>query len=68
MKVGDLVELSAAGKKIQCNSPFVGLMGIIMNKGFHGTWGNRYQIHWFGNKLRHLSFRRKELKYVRKKK
>jgi hypothetical protein len=67
VKVGDLVELSAAGKKIQCNSPFVGLMGIIMPKPAHDTWRNRYQIHWFGSRIRHLSFRREELKYVRKK-
>ena len=67
MKKGDLVELSAAGKKIQCNSPFVGLMGIIMLKAVHGTWRNSYEIHWFGSRIRHLSFRREELKHVRKK-
>jgi len=64
VKVGDLVELSAAGKKIQCNSTFVGLIGIITQH--HRAYSNPYQIHWVGKgKFRGVWFKRRELKHVK---
>ena len=66
MKKGDLVELSAAGKKIQCNRMFVGLLGIIVKQ--HGRYSNPYRIHWIGKgTFRGVWFKRRELKHVRKK-
>tara|TARA_R100000008_G_scaffold84647_1_gene72619 strand:+ start:268 stop:486 length:219 start_codon:yes stop_codon:yes gene_type:complete len=67
MKVGDLVELSAAGKKIQCNGIFVGLLGIIVQQ--YSGWSNPYRIHWIGKgTFRGVWFKRRELKHVRKQK
>ena len=50
-QAGELVELSAAGKKGEQNDKVVGLFGMIMSieeeqNGFRG--GYPYQIRWFG--------------------
>ena len=67
MKVGDLVELSAAGKKIQCNRMFVGLIGVVVQEGNYGET-DPYRIHWVGKgTFRGVWFKRRELKHVRKK-
>jgi hypothetical protein len=68
VKVGDKVELSAAGKKLAFLSPFVGKTGTLIVK----TGGNHYTVEWDsrtycyqrGNDLqRH---RREDLVYSRK--
>jgi len=50
-KAGELVELSAAGKKSQQNTAVVGMVGMIMSidaeKAYqHGSYP--YMIQWFG--------------------
>ena len=50
-KAGELVELSAAGKKGDQNDKVIGLFGMILSidpdcNGFRG--GYPYQIRWFG--------------------
>ena len=44
IQAGELVELSAAGKKLQQNADVIGLFGIVMRyeKGRHP-----YKIRWF---------------------
>ena len=67
MKVGDLVQLSAAGKKTGSNWTMRGEMGIILTVN-HG-YENPFQIHWFnGPKRKSRSkwwMKRYELKKLR---
>ena len=73
-KAGELVELSAAGKKGDQNEKVVGLFGIIMRiepeeNGYRG--GYPYQIRWFGyheltcNGIGWLPMKEYEIKRVR---
>ena len=43
MKVGDLVELSAQGCKLQWLAPLHKRIGLVVKH--HGT---RWRVHWFG--------------------
>ena len=44
MQVGDLVKLSAAGKKIRQNAAVINSIGIIVH--IKNRERHRYQIHW----------------------
>ncbi len=45
MKVGDLVELSAQGRKLKWLEPLTGMYGIVVSQ--HST---RWKVQWFGRK------------------
>ena len=64
MKVGDLVELSAAGKKVQCNRLFRGKIGLVLEEG---NRFNPYKIHWISDSynLKSWYFKRRELKHFK---
>ena len=73
-EAGELVELSAAGKKGDQNDKVVGLIGMILliedePSGFRG--GYPYQIRWFGyneltvNGIGMLPMKEYEIKRVR---
>ena len=50
-KAGELVELSAAGKKSQQNTAVVGMIGMIMSIDWKTTYQRGaypYVIQWFG--------------------
>jgi hypothetical protein len=67
MQVGDLVELSAAGKKAKQNSEVYGYWGIIMKiDGFN----HPYRIDWFrpDGSLKRVPMARYEIKFMRGKK
>ena len=67
MQVGDLVELSAAGKKAKQNSEVYGYWGMIMEiKGQH----HPYRINWFrpDGTLMRFPMARYEIKKMRGKK
>jgi hypothetical protein len=68
MQIGDLVELSAAGKKAQQNSEVWGLWGMITKVR---TYGNHpYSIDWFrpDGSLKRVPMARHEIKFMRGKK
>tara|TARA_R100000008_G_C3520913_1_gene133936 strand:+ start:66 stop:395 length:330 start_codon:yes stop_codon:yes gene_type:complete len=65
MQVGDLVELSAQGKKSEWLKSLVGCHGIVVS-----THGTRYKIQWFGgnsrnNEAPHHTITRRCLKYLK---
>ena len=73
-QAGELVELSAAGKKGDQNDKVIGLIGMILSidrdcSGFRG--GYPYQIRWFGytemtcNGIGMLPMKEYEIKRVR---
>jgi len=67
MQVGDLVELSAAGKKVKQNSEVYGYWGMIMEiKGLQ----HPYMIDWFrpDGTLKRVPMARYEIKFMRGKK
>ena len=68
MKIGDLVELSAAGSKAKQNEQVWGLMGMIMEleTGSH----HPYKIDWFrpNGTLKSVPMARYEIKKLRGKK
>jgi hypothetical protein len=47
-KIGELVELSAAGQKNQCNRVVLGLIGMVLQKTPEGIEGFPYKVQWFG--------------------
>ena len=51
-KVGDLVELSAAGLKRKHNARIYGMIGVVLSYEKHPISGNwdkyPYKIQWFG--------------------
>ena len=68
MQVGDLVELSASGKKLLWTQRFVDKIGIIISM----RYPNWIQVKWCGTKhrsqLMHEMFSRSNLKYAKVKK
>ena len=64
MKVGDLVELSAAGSKAKQNWNCYGLFGVIMEISGHN---HPYRIDWFrpDGTLKRVPMARYEIKRVR---
>ena len=50
MQCGELVTLSAAGRKSQQNGEVVGLYGMIIE--IHHNNKHPYRIHWYGSKKR----------------
>lgn len=77
MQVGDMVELSAAGKKSQQNWAVVGKIGLVTEIGVTmGSHGYPYQVEWYGVKHNNsstgirngiLPMKRYEIKKLRKK-
>ena len=69
MKVGDLVELSAAGKKIQSNYLVVGLVGVVQKISDNDAILYPYKVYWF-QKPKGFglcpNYGRRELKFVKK--
>jgi len=67
MQVGDLVELSATGKKAQQNSEVYGLWGMIIKIEGHT---HPYRIDWFrpDGTLKRVPMARHEIKFMRGKK
>ena len=67
MKVGDLVELSAAGKKAKQNSEVYGYWGMIMEIA---GYTHPYKINWFrpDGTLKSVPMARHEIKFMRGKK
>ena len=67
MKVGDLVELSATGKKAKQNSEVWGLWGIIVEIA---GYTHPYRIDWFrpDGTLKRVPMARHEIKFMRGKK
>jgi len=67
MKVGDLVELSATGKKAKQNSEVYGLWGMIIKIEGHT---HPYRIDWFrpDGTLKRVPMARHEIKFMRGKK
>ena len=66
MKVGDLVELSSAGKKIQQNSCVYGRFGMIIGINtakIHNEYP--YEIEWYGKGRSKLIMARREIKYYK---
>ena len=51
-KIGELVELSAAGRKAKQNDRVYGMIGMVMGyekNPINGNWDKYpYKIHWFG--------------------
>jgi len=51
-KIGELVELSAAGRKRNHNDKVYGMIGMVLSYEKHPTSGNwdkyPYKIQWFG--------------------
>ena len=67
MKVGDLVELSAAGKKIQSNYLVLGLVGVVREISDNDRILYPYKVYWLQKpNLRLTNFGRRELKFVKK--
>ena len=67
MKVGDLVELSAYGKKLKLNEDARRRVGMILNIGENpDRFPYSYKVHWFGTAWRYHS--RQELKKAKVKK
>ena len=64
MEVGDLVELSAAGRKIKQNSQCYGLIGLITRIAKDQNITNHpIKIEWLG--MGHYPMKRYEIKKVR---
>jgi hypothetical protein len=67
VKVGDLVELSAAGKKLQFLGVYRGKHGIILKSdsrmGYTVQWFGASIPNWRNGQQRHY---RKELKHLKK--
>ena len=64
MKVGDLVELSAYGKKLKYFSRLRGHRGIILKRLHeYSIW----KVHWF-DKAYSIKMNRKDIKHVKAKK
>jgi hypothetical protein len=64
MKVGDLVELSAYGKKLKCFSRLRGHRGIILKRLHeYSIW----KVHWF-DKTFSNTMSRKDIKHLKAKK
>ena len=73
MKVGDLVELSSYGKKIQENFLYLERVGIIMDVLDHGISKFAYAVSWIGlgnhhGNQHHVSHPRRDLKHLTNKK
>ena len=64
MKVGDLVELSAYGKKLKCFLRLHGHHGIII-KRYHEL--SHWKIHWLDMSTNYI-MNQKEIKHVKAKK
>ena len=68
MKPGDLVELSAYGKKLACNEYALGLIGLIVhvdNNGVVGIHpGTAITVQWAGSTM-HMYQIRRDIKYVK---
>lgn len=62
MKVGDLVQLSAYGKKLTCNYHQINNVGIVVK--LHGYGDYYLQIQWAGHEESMQQIRR-DLKHVR---
>ena len=65
MQVGDLVELSAAGRKIKQNSQCYGLIGLITRIDLGGNFRTAHpiKIEWLG--MGYYPMKRYEIKRVR---
>jgi len=63
MQVGELVELSAAGRKIKQNSQCYGLIGLITRIELDGNQPHPIKIEWYG--YGHYPMKRYEIKRVR---
>jgi len=61
-KVGDLVTLSAAGKRSQQNHDVMTGFGLVVNVSGH--WSDNYPIRcrWLGGNVEHQTFKEYELK------
>ena len=68
MKVGDLVELSAYGKKLACNFAARGAVGLVTEidgmKSFPNHAGTAITVHWSGHDKPMFQVRR-DLKHVK---
>ena len=65
MKVGDLVELSSAGKKIQQNSCVYGRFGMIIGINTTSHDDYPYEIEWYGRGRSKLIMARREIKHYK---
>lgn len=67
MKVGDLVELSAAGKKIQSNYLVIGFVGVVQKISDNDAILYPYKVYWFQKpNFKCPNYGRRELKFVKK--
>jgi len=64
MKVGDLVELSAYGKKRHHNKYILDKTGLVIA---HKPGGFYWKVRWFQTTLRPYYISRKDLKHVKAK-
>ena len=68
MKVGDLVELSSYGRRLKCNRPLRGKVGIVTMKDMHEVASPQdcITISWSGFDFDDWCYHtRRDLKYVR---
>ena len=66
MKVGDLVELSASGRKLKNWNSLHDKKGIVLEQCYGGFF---YRIHWFySNRGWKAHMRRTDIKHVKAKK
>ena len=63
MQVGELVELSAAGRKIKQNNTCYGLVGLITRIDIGTCHNHPYKIEWLG--MGFYPMKRYEIKRVR---
>jgi hypothetical protein len=72
MKIGDLVELSSRGKRLNYCKKFVGLVGMVCEVDSSSNFSEGKEVEWYyvnwcggGQRSPHL---RRDLKYVSKRK
>ena len=62
MKVGDLVEMSAAGKKVQVFANFIDKWGMVVEQGSHDSWN----ISWNAKNGQHkVWMKRSHIKHLK---
>jgi len=62
MKVGDLVEMSAAGKKVQVFTSFKDKWGMVVEQGRHGSWN----VSWNAKNGQHKAWmKRSHIKHLK---
>ena len=68
MRIGDLVELSNAGKKLKMMRPYLNDIGVINKMEWSRYTDHRYTVYWSrcGLTSRSMYFVRKDLKHARR--